>query len=270
MSLGTLPSHPCETIEKSTVTSGQLDSSAREQTGTAELFSRLIERHHWQEAHLGQFSVVRTYKVHNDKDMKLAEDVVAMKYSAPGTEMFTIKSEKGSGFIRHHVFERLMKDEENRVRADKDPDSLITPENYTFEIIGDDRIGVSNCSVIHAIPKREETDLFEGKVWIDAQDFAIVKIAGHLAKSPSFWIKRVDFVRQYQKIDGFWLLLREEASTNVRIYGKEILTIDYHDYTVNGTEAVLPSSSQPMYFPRTSIGARVLLNTQSVIITEAN
>jgi hypothetical protein len=80
----------------------------------------------------------------------------------------------------------------------------------------------------------------------------------------------VDFVRQYQKIDGFWLLLREEASTNVRIYGKEILTIDYHDYTVNGTEAVLPSSSQPMYFPRTSIGARVLLNTQSVIITEAN
>src|SRR5665213_983863 len=241
MSLGTLPSHPCETIEKSTVTARQLTASSR--AGTAELFSRLIERHHWQEAHLVQFSVVRTYSVQNDKEMKLAEDVVAMKYSAPGTEMFTIRSEKGSGFIRHHVFQRLMKDEENRVRADKDPDSLIAPENYTLEIIGKDRIGDANCSVIHAIPKREETDLFEGKIWVDEQDFAIVKIAGHLTKSPSFWIKRVDFVRQYQKIDGFWLLLREEASTNVRIYGKEILTIDYQGYTVTGTEAVLPPSS---------------------------
>jgi hypothetical protein len=239
--LGTMalrtPSHPWKAIEKSTVSAWQLTASA--QAGTAELFSRLIERHHWQEAHLGQFSVVRTYSVQNDKVMTLAEDVVGMKYSSPGIEMFTIRSEKGSGLIRHHVFQRLMKDEENRVRADKDPDSLIIPENYTLEIIGNDSIGDSDCLVIHAIPKRKETDLFEGTIWVDKQDFAIVKIAGHLAKSPSFWIKRVDFVRQYQKIDGFWLLLREEASTNVRIYGKEILTIDYHDYTVTETEAVL-------------------------------
>ena len=240
MPLVTLSSHRYETVEKATLAAGALNPFAQKQAGTAELFSRLIERHHRQEDRLGQFSVVRTYKVENDKDKTLAEEVVAMKYSAPGTETFTIRSEKGSGFVRHHVFQRLMKDEENRVRADKDPDSLITPENYTLEIIGSDRIENSDCSVIHAIPKRKETDLFEGTIWVDEQDFAIVKIAGHLAKSPSFWIKRVDFVRQYQKIDGFWLLLREEASTNVRIYGKEILTIDYHDYTVTGIEAVLP------------------------------
>lgn len=244
MSLGTLQSHPCETVEKPTVAAGPLNSSDLEQAGTAQLFSRLIERHRWQEARLGQFSVVRTYKVENAKDMKLAEEVVAMEYSAPRTEMFAIRSEKGSGFIRHHVFQRLMKDEEDRVRADKDPDSLITPENYNLETIGNDRIGDYDCSVIHAIPKRKEIDLFEGKIWIDEQDFAIVKIAGHLAKSPSFWIKRVDFVRQYQKIDGFWLLLREEANTNVRIYGNESLTIDYYDYTVNGTESILKHAAR--------------------------
>jgi len=74
-----------------------------------------------------------------------------------------------------------------------------------------------------------------------------VKITGHLAKSPSFWIKRVDFVRDYQKIDGFWLLSREEAVSGVRIYGKETLTIDYQDYAVNGVGAVraLLTSGQP-------------------------
>jgi hypothetical protein len=38
---------------------------------------------------------------------------------------------------------------------------------------------------------------FEGKLWTDAEDFAIVKIAGHPAKKPSFCSNRADFVRQY-------------------------------------------------------------------------
>lgn len=116
-----------------------------------------------------------------------------------------------------------MKDEEKRAGAKKDPDSLITPENYTLDIIGKDRIDSSDCLIVHAIPMRKETDLFEGKIWIDSQDFAIVKITRHLAKSPSFWIKHVDFVRDYQKIDRFWLLSREKAVSAVRIYGKGCL-----------------------------------------------
>ena len=233
MSIGALPSYPCETVVKLAVTAVPVNSSAREQYSTADFCSRLIERHHWQEARLDRLSVVRTYKVKNDKDQTLAEEVVVMEYRAPKTKTFTATSGKGSGFIRRHVFQRLMQTEAKRARANKDPDSLITLENYTLEIIGKDRIGSSHCSVVHAIPKRKETDLFEGKIWIDEQDFAIVKITGRLAKSPSFWIKRVDFVRNYQKIDGFWLLSREEAVSVVRIYGKEALTIDYQDYTVN-------------------------------------
>jgi len=61
-----------------------------------------------------------------------------------------------------------------------------------------------------------------------------VKITGHLAKSPSFWIKQVDFERDYQKIEGFWLLSREEGVSAIRIFGKETLTIDHRNYTVNG------------------------------------
>jgi hypothetical protein len=131
-----------------------------------------------------------------------------------------------------------MKDEKKRIRVNKDPDSLITPENYTLEMVGTERIGGSNCSVIHAVPKHSQTDLFEGKIWIDTEDFAIVKITGRLAKSPSFWIKRVDFVRDYQKIDGFWLLSEEDAVSTIKLFGKERLTVDYQSYAVNGSERV--------------------------------
>ena len=237
LSIGSPFSYSRETVTRQTVAAVPLDSSAGEQNSTADLFSRMTVRHHWQETHLDRLSVTRTYKIQNEKDTIVAEQVVVMEYIAPGTETFTSSSEKGSGFVLHHVFQRLMEDEKKRVGANKDPDSLITPENYILEIVWTERIGSSNCFVVHAVPKHKRTDLFEGKIWIDDRDFAIVKITGHLAKSPSFWIKRVDFLRTYQKIDGFWLLSREEAVSVIRIFGKETLTIDYQNYAVNGAEA---------------------------------
>ena len=235
LSIGSPFSYSCETVAGQTVAALPLDSSAGNHNSAVELFSRMIVRHHWQEAHLDRLSGIRNYKVENDKGEIVAEEAVVMEYEAPGTETFTSSSEKGSGFVLHHVFQRLMKDEKKRIRVNKDPDSLIAPENYTLEIVGIERIGSSNCSVVHAVPKHKRTDLFEGKIWIDNKDFVIVKITGHLAKSPSFWIKRVDFLRTYQKIDGFWLLSREEAVSVIRIFGKETLTIDYQNYAVNGS-----------------------------------
>lgn len=229
---------PREKIDEPPAAAMPARSPARAQSSAADLFSKLIARHHWQEVRLVHLYEVRTYSVKNASGKMLAEEAVVMQYIAPRTVTFAIRSGEGSRFIRRDVFQRLLSTEKNRVRADKDRDSLITPENYTLEIVGTDRIGSSGCLVVHAAPKRKETDLFDGKIWIDDQDFAIVKITGHLAKSPSFWIKQVDFVRDYQKIDGFWLVSREEVVSNVRIFGKEKLAIDYQDYTVNGVGAV--------------------------------
>ncbi len=237
MSIATLPSYPCENLGRVPVAALRLNSPVREQNNTEDLFRRLNGRHRWQEARLIRLSGVRTYKLENGKDEIVAEEEVVVEYRAPATETFTTTSGKGSGFVRRRVFQRLMEVEEKRIRVNKDPDSLITPQNYTLDVVGTDRIGNSDCSVVHAVPKRKEMDLFEGKIWIDNQDFAIVRITGHLAKSPSFWIKQVDFVRDYQKIDGFWLLSREEAVSAITIFGKETLTVDYQNYTVNGLGA---------------------------------
>ena len=87
---------------------------------------------------------------------------------------------------------------------------------------------------MEAIPKRKDKYLFEGKIWIDAQDYAVVRIEGHPAKRLSFWIERANLVREYQRIDGFWVPQRDETFVQVRLYGKKVLTIDHQDYAVNG------------------------------------
>jgi hypothetical protein len=243
LSIGNPFSYSQETVVSQSLSAVPLISDAEKHDDTAGLFSRMTVRHHWQEAHLDRLSVTRTYKVQNEKDKIVAEQVVLMEYAAPGTETFTSSSEKGSEFVLHHVFQRLMEEEKQRVRSDKDPDSLITPDNYTFEIVGTEGIGSLNCSVVHAVPKYKRTDLFEGEIWIDNKNFAIVKITGHLAKSPSFWIKQVDFSRNYQMIGGFWPLSKEEAISVIRIFGKETLTVNYQNYTVNGSGALQSNST---------------------------
>ena len=61
-----------------------------------------------------------------------------------------------------------------------------------------------------------------------------MRIEGRPAAKLSFWIKRAEFIREYQKIGGFWLPQRDETTVDVRIYGKAVLTIDHGDYSVRG------------------------------------
>src|SRR5258708_25779222 len=118
----------------------------------------------------------------------------------------------------------------------QDDDSSISPANYTSELHGEHQVGHYRCFVVQAVPKRPDKYLFEGKVWIDTQDYAVVRIAGHPAKKLSFWIERADFVREYQKIDGFWLSKKDETFVKVRMYVQKILIIDNHNYTVTGAK----------------------------------
>ena len=75
-------------------------------------------------------------------------------------------------------------------------------DNYSLNLLGEQQVGPYRCFVAEARPKRQDKYLFEGKLWVDVDDYSVVRIEGHPAKKLSFWIEGADFVRQYQKIDG--------------------------------------------------------------------
>lgn len=207
--------------------------SAKDDMGVGTIVSRLIKHQHRQKAQLNRYSVLRTYTLEDDTGRVRAKEVVKMEYQAPRSKRFTKISAIGSAFIRTHVFKRLMIREVGRASDRQDRDWSVTPVNYTFQLLGREQLNSVSCFVIYVTPKRKKSYLFEGQIWISEQDFAIVKATGHLAKNPSFWIKRVDFERIYQKLDGFWLPAEERSTADVRIYGKRVLTIRYANYTLN-------------------------------------
>jgi Outer membrane lipoprotein-sorting protein len=135
--------------------------------------------------------------------------------------------------VRHLVLNRLMESEIDAASGKSHRDSTINSANYTFRLLGEQDLGGNRCFVVQAIPTRKDKYLFDGKVWIDSQDYAVVQIVGHPAKKLSMWVDKADFVRRYQKIGGFWLPLKDETSVHVRLYGSKILTIDHQSYTIN-------------------------------------
>src|SRR5207244_8190713 len=87
--------------------------------------------------------------------------------------------------------------------------------------------------VMDVTPKRREKYLMEGRIWVDATDYALVCAEGRPAHSPSFWTRSVHFVHQYQKKGDFWFPVSTDSITEARIFGTTHVNIAYSDYVAN-------------------------------------
>ena len=214
-----------------------MNSMPISEAATNEIVTKVLAENKRRNERLRSYAVTRTYEIRTHEGKLAAQTVVHMEYRAPDVKTFEKTSEKGSGIVRHLVFDRLMDSENESSTGKEHRDSALTPANYSFRFAGQEDVGSHPCYVLEVTPRRKDKYLFEGKIWIESRDFAVVKIEGHPAKRPSFWINQADFVREYQKVDDFWLPLRDETQVDVKIYGKRVLTIQHGPY-------VLPASSQ--------------------------
>ena len=178
---------------------------ARPSSSGDQIFADLVKHNEIRNAGLREYSAVRTYAVSDLNGKVRAKETVRMDYVAPDKKTFATIAAEGSSVVRHLVLNRLMESEASASAGQDRRDSSISPANYTFRLLGEEDLGHHRCFVVEALPQRRDKYLFEGKIWIESQEFAVVRISGHPAKNPSFWIKRADFVRQYEKIGDFWL-----------------------------------------------------------------
>lgn len=181
---------------------------------------------------LEQYEVTRDYLVINKRWNKRAAMKVRVTFQKPDEKRFEVISESGSGLIRGQVFKRLMKTEEEGMRRDSRKDNRIDATNYIFTLIREDVIRNRACYVIGVKPRRKDELLFEGRIYVDKEDFAVVRMEGSPAKKPSFWTTDIDFVREYQKLGDFWLPMSDESLTKVRVFGRTDLTVQYGPYTI--------------------------------------
>jgi hypothetical protein len=103
----------------------------------------------------------------------------------------------------------------------------ITPENYEFKYKGLTDREAKKVHVFELKPRHKRLGLFKGELWLDPDTCLPVRESGRLVKSPSVWVKKMEFARYYEIRDGVAYLKRMETKTETRIVGRAELNIEY-------------------------------------------
>jgi hypothetical protein len=116
-------------------------------------------------------------------------------------------------------------------------DVSITPQNYKFKYKGTQDWNGRQVYVLHLNPREKKVGLFKGELWLDAETYMPVREQGSFVKSPSFMLKKMDFVRDYELQDGVSLPQRTESKVETRFFGKVELNINYLTFSKDSAEA---------------------------------
>jgi len=198
-----------------------------------EVIAKLIDHNSQRDKLGGGYTGSRRYVLENHHLNKRAEMLVSVKCDPNGTKHFEVVSEEGWKSANKRVVRKMLESETETSQPQIRPTTSLTPENYRFQMLGNDSLDARPTYVIQVLPKREDKYLFEGRIWVDAEDFAVVRVEGKPAKNPSFWVHSIHFVQQYHKSGTFWFPLTTESVTDARIFGKTEVTISYFDYQPN-------------------------------------
>jgi hypothetical protein len=161
---------------------------------------------------------------------------VEVTFDAASGKSFRIISQSGSSFLCDKVLKRAV-DSEKEAATDKRSTAL-TSANYSFQLLGNETLAGRPAYVLNVEPLTPSKFLYRGKIWVDAADYALVKMDGEPAKSPSMWISRTALRFSNAKTGDFWLPEQTRSETRVRVGGTAVLTINYGAYQVAPRQAL--------------------------------
>jgi hypothetical protein len=198
-----------------------------------------MEQNDVRTAHLKHYSSCRHYQVEFHgfgRSMNASMDVEA-SYDAASGKSFRVIDESGSHVLLNHVLHKLLDTEKDDSR---EKDSGLTPANYEFKYLGTAFENGRQQFMFRVEPKARKKLLYRGKIWVDAHDYALVKVEAEPAVNPSFWIKNTNIHQLYLKSGEFWLPAQNRSETKVRMGGIAILTIDYGAYQIDAASSDSP------------------------------
>jgi outer membrane lipoprotein-sorting protein len=194
---------------------------------------------------LKQYTGVRTYQcsytgIGGDRQATMT---VQARYEAPDKKDFVVVAQQGSQLIINRVFRRLLDSEKEALDEDNRSETALNSSNYNFSLLAFEDTPEGRFYVLAVEPKVENKFLYRGKIWVEANDFAVARIEAEPAKKPSFWIKETEIRHRYTKVGEFWLPAENRSTSRVRLGGTATLVIEYRDYSVNSPLAGADQSS---------------------------
>ena len=208
---------------------------------TEDVVINLVRRNLERARALGAYQGTRIYRLEyrGFPSSRTAEMVVDVNYRSPGTKEFNVRSETGSKLLIDRVFKKMLQSEKEALTEENQRGVALNKDNYSFALLGQTETSGGTAYILSVRPRTQNKLLYRGQIWVDAQDFAVVRIEGEPAKNPSFWTKDTKIEQVYAKVGDFWLPRSNRSTTTIRLGGHAFFTVDYQDYQIT---AATPSS----------------------------
>lgn len=150
----------------------------------------------------------------------------------------------GDNTVKQEVIARYLQAESD---ARENGSIAISPQNYKFHLKATlERDDQPKIFIFQLTPKKKVIGLFKGELWLDGATGMPVREAGEFVKSPSVFLKKVEFVRDYEIRDGVAIPSHIESTVDTRLIGKAELSILFTNLSYPETD--------PDYDSETPIG----------------
>ena len=189
--------------------------------------------------HVASYVAIEHYSVYrgSNKTAPDAEMTVRTEYRRSQGKNFTILSQNGSSLLRNKLLGTLLDNEKKMSQPGTRENVLINSANYamTLQAGTPQMLNGHPCLVLNLHPRRNDSSLFEGTLWVDAKDYSIVQLSGRASKSPSILAGAPNVVRQYSLINGVPMAIHATAITPSSLFGETTVRIDSGNYQIQIT-----------------------------------
>jgi hypothetical protein len=163
----------------------------------------------------------------------------------PKTLAFSNAHFTGDGFVKTNIITRLLQSEVDHVEKANPADTAIDFKNYKFYYRGMESSGGRDSYIFQVKPKRKSAGLFKGHFYLDVHSGSLRRMEGTLAKSPSFFVKSMEFTQEFEDVDGFTFPTTLRSSAKARIIGRALVAVVHRSYKVRVADS-LTATQQSM------------------------
>jgi len=183
-----------------------------------------------QTEQLASYSATTLIRAQLPDTSQSGEYEVQRHYLAPRTLAFKALRFTGDAFVKTNVIIRLLQSEVDHVQKDDPAQNAISPANYRFSYKGTSQLEGRLLHVYQLKPRQKRAGLFKGRIYVDAYTGSLVRAEGRPVKSPSLFIKKIDFVQDYADIGPFTFPVHIHSEARARIVGRAIVDVYQRDY----------------------------------------
>jgi hypothetical protein len=142
-----------------------------------------------------------------------------------------ILAEGGAERVRKRVLRKYLEGEQQLVATGVPARAPVVAENYLCAAPVAEAGGLLRVRIT---PLRKAGNLVNGIMLVQPATGAAMRVHGQLAKSPSFWVSRVDVDWVYARVGGVVVPVSLTSKADVRVVGPSTFRMTYDYESING------------------------------------